>query len=318
MKQCAYCGKVLVKNIKSKEHIIPNGLIELFPDQNISFTSNRAYKDNKGQSISDVCKICNNGVLSRLDDYGINLIKDNFMHKFRPDDKLNISFDFNKMCRWLLKIAFNHERVEKNSCTWFKRNIDYINGISNTSERCSVFAGLHVDMNPLGEENDLYLPLSIGSDLKFYDTGILSHCALMNGRIENSTRDPLNFKDIYKSYSFRFASARFILILWKSTALINDIGNIEKLIEALFPYKNINKCEITLERANDNLSGIFGNLIIGNVGMSMMDDMVRNMVPDLEGTQKHFREFRNSRDRTFDNVVEELVINQYNSRTTNN
>lgn len=154
MRQCAYCGKVLVKNIKSKEHIIQNGLIELFPDQNITFTSDRAYKDNNGQSISDVCKICNNGVLSRLDDYGIKLIKDNFMQKFRPDDKLNISFDFNKMCRWLLKIAFNHERVEKNSCTWFKRNMDYINDTSHTSERCSVLAGLHVDMNSLGEEND--------------------------------------------------------------------------------------------------------------------------------------------------------------------
>ena len=133
----------------------------------------------------------------------------------------------------------------------------------------------------------------------------------MNGRIEESTRDPLNFKDIYKSYSFRFASARFILVSWKSTALMKDIENIENLIESLFPYKNINKSKITLERANDNLSGRFSNLIIGNVGMSMMDDMVRSMVPYLEETQKYFRDFRNSRDRTLDNVVEELVIDKY-------
>ncbi|WP_297418870.1 hypothetical protein [Clostridium sp.] len=315
MKQCAYCSKPLVKNIKTKEHIIPKGLIELFPEQNITFTADRAYKDNNGQSISDVCKICNNGVLSELDVYGINLIKNNFMQKFKPDDNLNISFDFDKMCRWLLKIAFNHERVEKNSCTWFKRNIDYINGISNTSERCSVFAGLHVDMNPLGEENDLYLPLNIGSDLKFYDTGIVSYSGLMNGKIKESTTEPLNFKEIYKSYSFRFASARFILILWKNTTLMNDmeeVENLEILIETLFPYKNINKSEITLERANDNLSGRFSNLIIGNVGMSIMDNMVRSMIPDLEGTQKYFREFRNSRDRAFDNVFEDLFIDQYN------
>lgn len=157
------------------------------------------------------------------------------------------------------------------------------------------------------------MTLCIGSDLKFYDTGILSHCALINGRIENSTRVPLNFKDIYKSYSFRFASARFILILWKSTALMKDIENIENLIETLFPYKNINKSEIILERANDNLSGRFSNLIIGNVGMSMMDDMVRSRVLDLEETQKCFRESRKSRDWTLDNVVEELIIDKYNS-----
>ncbi|HEY5588188.1 MAG TPA: hypothetical protein VIK86_04430 [Candidatus Paceibacterota bacterium] len=313
MKHCAYCGIPLVKNIKSREHIIPNGLLKLFPEQNITFTANKAYKDNFGQAISDVCTICNGGYLSILDDYGIDLIKHNFMRKFKPDDNINISFDFNKMCRWLLKIAFNHERVEKNACTWFKRNINYINGTNNTSERCSVFGGLHVDMNPLGEENDLYLPLGIGNDLKFYDTGILSYPGLMNGKSEISTRGPLNFKDIYKSYSFRFASARFILILWKSTSLANDIENTEKLIQALFPYKNINEPKVTLERANDNLSGRFGNLIIGTVGMSIMDERIRSMIPDLEATQKHFREFRNSRDdKAFDTVIEKMTLDQYN------
>ena len=64
MKHCAYCGIPLVKKIKSREHIIPNGLLKLFPEQNITFTANKAYKDNFGQAISDVCTICNGGYLS--------------------------------------------------------------------------------------------------------------------------------------------------------------------------------------------------------------------------------------------------------------
>lgn len=149
--------------------------------------------------------------------------------------------------------------------------------------------------------------------MKFYDTGILSYPGLMNRKSEISTRVPLNSKEIYKSYSFRFASARFILILWKSTSLANDIENTEKLIQALFPYKNINEPKVTLERANDTLSGRFGNLIIGSVGMSIMDERIRSMIPDLEATQKHFREFRNSiDDKAFNTVIEEMTLDQYN------
>jgi len=40
---------------------------------------------------------------------------------------------------------------------------------------------------------------------------------------------------------------------------------------------------------------------------------VSSMIPDLEATQKHFREFRNSRDKDFDTVVEKLVIDQYSN-----
>ena len=35
MKKCAYCNIDLTKKIKTKEHVIPNGLINLFPNQNI-------------------------------------------------------------------------------------------------------------------------------------------------------------------------------------------------------------------------------------------------------------------------------------------
>lgn len=291
MKKCAYCGIELTRQNKTKEHIIPHGLINLFPEQNITFTEDRAYKDNFGQSISDVCAKCNNEELGELDAYGVNLIKDIFMNDFKKDEKLSTSFDFNMLSRWLLKIAYNNDRVSKASCAWFEKNIDYILGKDVSCDRVSIFAGLHVDMNPLGEKNGIYLPLSIGTDLKFYDSGIIPYRTLMYGLSSQQKNKPLNFKDIYKSYSFRFASARFILILWKSSSNLKDIEDIKKLIEMMFPYTNVSNNEITLERANDNLSGRYSNLIVGYTGMSLMDAQVDSLVPDIEYTQKYFNEF---------------------------
>ena len=313
MKKCAYCNIDLTKKIKTKEHVIPNGLIKLFPNQNITFTHDKAYKDNTGQTISDVCNNCNNVVLSELDTYGVNLIKDNFLAKFKPNDTLNISFDYNKLSRWLLKIAFNYERVEKNSCTWFKRNLDYINGKSTKSEHFSIFGGLHVDMNPMGEENDLYLPLNIGVDLKFYDAGISSYGNLINGNVSKSNYTPLIFENIYKTYSFRFASSKFILILWEKDTDINYIKSTEDLIESLFPYQSIlSNDSVKLERANDTISGRFSNLITGYVGMSTMDKFIESMIPNLEETQKYFTESLKRIDSNPQKLVEAFLLDNYN------
>lgn len=318
MKKCAYCGIDLTKKNKTKEHIIPNGLIKLFPEQDITFTLDKAYKDNFGQSISDVCNTCNNIKLSELDSYGIKLIRENFMKDFERDDKLSITFNKNKLSRWLLKIAYNYERISKSSCTWFQSNMDYILGESDICDSFSIFAGLHVDMNPMGEKNDLYLPLSIGTDLKFYDRGIIPIESLLYGIKSKEKIQPLNFKDIYKSFSFRFASARFIVILWKKSSDMREIESYNRLIEHLFPYVNINKSEAVLERTNDTFMGRFSNFIMGHTGISFMDQMLDNLVPNFESVKKHFENFGEEMKTKYGNMVEELVISKYNDMKTNN
>lgn len=314
MKHCAYCDIPLTKKIKTKEHIIPDGLIRLFPEQNITFTSNKAYKDNEGATISDVCKTCNNGFLSVLDTYGEDIIKKFFMKKFKKSDELEIKFDFNKLSRWLLKIVYNHERVEKHSTTWFKRNIKYICGKEEKCDRISIFAGLHVDMNPMTEENGLYLPLSIGDDLKFYDAGILPFSAF--GIEMKNERKPLKFNEIYKSYSFRFASAKFILILWKNEYTEENTKIIENLIEKLFPYKNIKSENLKLQRVDSAYLSEYSNLIIGNVGLSYMDEQLKNILPNFENIQDYFRENSNWKNDAFYKEIEELAIDEYNQRNT--
>lgn len=87
MKKCAYCGELLGTPFRSKtdEHIIPDSLLKLYPEQDISINNKSSFVDNRGMTISDVCSSCNNGILSELDSYGKQLIESNFYipYKFK-------------------------------------------------------------------------------------------------------------------------------------------------------------------------------------------------------------------------------------------
>ena len=73
MKKCAYCGEELGSPLhdKTDEHIIPNSLLKLYPKQDISIYNTKRFVDNRGMTIADVCSSCNNGILSKLDSYGV-------------------------------------------------------------------------------------------------------------------------------------------------------------------------------------------------------------------------------------------------------
>lgn len=312
MKKCAYCGKELTKKNRTKEHIIPNGLIKLFPNQNITFTPDKAYKDNFGQSISDVCQSCNGGVLSDLDTYGVNLIKTYFLKTYNLHDILNVNFDCDKLSRWLIKIAYNDARISKEGVNWFIKNMDYILGKSSSHSNFSILAGINVDMNPLGEENDLYLPLNINTDLEFYPLGCIPYETMVFGIKSNRKIQPLNLKEIYKSYSFRFGSAKFILILWKNSASNEEIDSTKKLIEKLFPYKDILNDNLILEKVNDAFLSRYTNLIIGNEGLSISDSKVISLVPNFKDKQEYLREAFKKINANSEIDTEKLIMDDYN------
>ena len=69
MKKCAYCLSTSKK--LTREHIIPKGIIDLFPESDYVYGQNIPFK---GESIiKDVCASCNNENLSDLDSYGKTL-----------------------------------------------------------------------------------------------------------------------------------------------------------------------------------------------------------------------------------------------------
>ena len=85
-KTCAYCKREFFGEVKrTAEHIFPQTLLQLYPEQDVSFTPEKIFKDNSGLTIADVCAGCNNGALSELDSYGGELIKKQFKDEIDYD-----------------------------------------------------------------------------------------------------------------------------------------------------------------------------------------------------------------------------------------
>src|SRR6266571_5236600 len=112
---CAYCGG---PGPFTKEHVWPTSLYERFVADATArphfFLDRSPDKFVLGEpTIRDVCAGCNNGELSRLDGYACQLY-DSFLHRqFEDGESVVFEYDYDRLLRWLLKIAFNSARVHR-------------------------------------------------------------------------------------------------------------------------------------------------------------------------------------------------------------
>lgn len=265
-KVCQYCFKEFDKDkyCKTGEHIIPKGIIELFPDQYISFTKDKDFVDNDGIKISDVCGYCNNILLSALDSYGKDLIKTQFLEKIsgkQLENTFNKKFDYHKLSRWLLKIIFNERRSQKLDCRWFNKAHGYmLNGLLVENFSFSLFAGVHINTTPLPEESYNYLPMQINNEplLLGSSLGIVSFGL---NPYDNSITVPMKMH----TYCIRFGTAVFYCILWdEKVAQITKVSY-NKLFETKFNFKRIisNQQEYSLKciSAHSNTSMGYNHLL---------------------------------------------------------
>lgn len=294
MKECAYCKKAT--NDLTGEHVIPNGLLNLYPDQDITFSQDKKYKDNEGLTINDVCASCNNDLLGDLDGYGVSLIKENFMHDFKSDEKYVLSYNYNKLSRWLMKIAYNTDRVSKIDNAVIKNTTRYIlHADDNEKPLFSIFGGLYVDMTAFGVQNEglYYLPLQVIRQPYLQPKGLLIE--YLN---DTSTKEFNSFelKNAYTWYVFRFASAIFILILWNYNAMTDEIQDDKNKFIDYFPYHEFleNSSQITLERVTDNFMCKNIAVIDGKEGIAATDKYIEKVLGN-----RSIYEVRNEMDKFF-------------------
>jgi hypothetical protein len=102
-KACAYCGG---GGPLTREHIWPNGFLKR-DDFDIKFSkrANRTLKSDL--TISDVCATCNNGPLSRLDQYACELYDRRFGKRISAGEVVTFTHDYGILMRWLLKVSHN-------------------------------------------------------------------------------------------------------------------------------------------------------------------------------------------------------------------
>ncbi len=139
--KCAYCdfeGKM------SREHIIPKGFIEHmnFKQPTVWFDKAPTRVINAELTVKDVCPCCNNGELSKLDSYALNLILKYNEQLSIVTKKIYFKYNYNLLIRWLMKICYNSARANdaKYDINQYEKNVDFIMDRGKTESNISVFA----------------------------------------------------------------------------------------------------------------------------------------------------------------------------------
>jgi hypothetical protein len=65
----------------------------------------------RGPAVRDVCGQCNNVRLGALDQYGASLYRSSFKHPVLIQTEVVFAYDYHRLLRWLLKLAYNDERT---------------------------------------------------------------------------------------------------------------------------------------------------------------------------------------------------------------
>ncbi len=124
---CAYCNQDAAA---TREHVIPAFIYRFHKDleDKIIGWNEVAQKMVGGeQQVKDVCETCNGGVLSSLDAYGKEfLVTNGFLTQNYTERSAKLTYDYDRLVRWLLKISFNATRTDHGHSHLFKRFIPYI------------------------------------------------------------------------------------------------------------------------------------------------------------------------------------------------
>lgn len=145
IKTCVFCD---VSTELTKEHIFPASIIKSFQSSQIDLLTINDRKDTpfKGDPvIKDVCSSCNNGPLSTLDSYFINIFNNYMSVPLEPGDSVTFEYDYNLLLRELLKVSYNSARAANGNyeaVTALKRFSSYI--ISGDKKPSGIMLSLQI------------------------------------------------------------------------------------------------------------------------------------------------------------------------------
>lgn len=107
-KECAYCG---LPRPLTREHIWPNAFLRR-GNFGLKYSAKAGRTFEGDLIVRDVCGPCNNGPLGTLDNYACELWDSNFRHFPEHLTPVRFQFEYGKLTRWLIKIAFNSARAQ--------------------------------------------------------------------------------------------------------------------------------------------------------------------------------------------------------------
>ena len=106
---CAYCGG---PGPMTKEHIFPKFLYRQFPTQKLGYNERADRFMSWEAQVRDVCEGCNNGALSKLDQYAREFLTAMRCERtYQNAEQLEFDYDYSLLLRWLLKVSYNAARA---------------------------------------------------------------------------------------------------------------------------------------------------------------------------------------------------------------
>lgn len=124
---CAYCKQ---EASATREHVIPAFIYRFQKQSEASVIGwNEVAKKMVGgeHQVKDVCETCNGGVLSALDAYGKEFLNSNgFLTQNYTALSADLTYDYDQLARWLLKISFNSTRIDRGHSHLFEKFIPFI------------------------------------------------------------------------------------------------------------------------------------------------------------------------------------------------
>ena len=130
---CAYCG---LKDNLSREHIFPSGIIEKYDEKLLSYNDKSDFLFKSDLVVKDVCEKCNNGALSKLDNYLCSVYEKQMKAPISPGDCVELNYDYHPLLRSLIKISFNSARASSDgskAIKVYKNLVPYLLGQKATA-----------------------------------------------------------------------------------------------------------------------------------------------------------------------------------------
>jgi len=123
IKTCAFCGQ---EKLLTKEHVWPSCFLKRIDKGHAHYSPKSGKVHGADYIVSDVCQECNNEHLAVLDDYFCTLYDNVLSSPLGPNTSVVLHYDYNLLCRVLLKIAYNTARCAGSDIKPFVRLLPYI------------------------------------------------------------------------------------------------------------------------------------------------------------------------------------------------
>jgi hypothetical protein len=126
-RSCAYCG---APGPLTRDHVWPSCFLGRVGRSEAKFSHKSGQVHGADYVVADVCKPCNAGPLSELDNYFCSLYDQCFHKLYEGNDPLSFEYKYNPLVRSLLKISYNAARAAGlTSLDPFKRLLGFIRGV---------------------------------------------------------------------------------------------------------------------------------------------------------------------------------------------